>query len=233
MLIGRGAWSEGEHRARGACAGMEPIELSHVGLALSEIGDIRLRMGDLDGAAEAFTKATENAAPPQPGTALLLLARGDTAGAAASIGAALAEAGWNKLTRARLLPAQVDIALAGGDIATAREAVTELVELAATFASPAIQAAADRARGAALLAEGESDGALECLQRSADLWRDANAPYDRARTRALLARALLEQGQRNRAQGELQAARTTFESLGARLDLAGLAPTDAALAEPE
>lgn len=232
MLIGRGAWSEGEHRARGACAGMEPIELSHVGLALSEIGEIRLRMGDLEGAAEAFTKATESAAPPQPGTALLLLARGDTAGAAASISAALAEAGWNNLTRARLLPAQVDIALAGGDIATARVAVTELVELAAKFESPAIRAAADRAQGAALLADGDSDGALQCLQRAADLWRDANAPYDRARTRTLLAKALLEQGQRSRAQSELQAARTAFESLGARLDLAELAQFDAAPTNP-
>jgi len=232
ILIGRGAWSAGEQRARGACAGMEPFELVHVGLALSEIGEIRLRMGDLDGAAEAFTKASQNAAPPQPGIALLLLARGDTAGAAASIGGALAEAGWNKLTRARLLPAQVDIALAGGDIATARAAVTELVELAGMFASPAILAGADRARGATLLAEGDSAGALECLARAADLWRDANAPYDRARTRALLARALREQGERSRAQGELQGARTAFESLGARLDLAGLAQFDAALAEP-
>jgi len=230
ILIGRGAWSEGERRARGACAGMEPIELVHVGLALSEIGEIRLRMGDLEGAADAFEKATENAAPPQPGTALLLLARGDTAGAAASIGGALAEAGWNKLTRARLLPTQVDIALAGGDIATARAAVAELVELAGMFASPAILAAADRARGAALLADGDSASALECLQRAADLWRDANAPYDRARTRALLAKALLAQGERSRAQGELHAARTTFEPLGASLDLAGLAQLDAALA---
>ncbi len=227
ILIGRGAWSEGERRARSACAGMEPIELVHVGLALSEIGEIRLRMGDLEGAADAFAKATENAAPPQPGTALLLLAQGDAAGAAASIGAALAEAGWNKLTRARLLPAQVDIALAGDDIATARAAVAELGELAAVFASPAILAAADLARGTALLAEGDSAGALESLQRAADLWRDADAPYDRARTRALLARALLEQGERSRAKGELQAARTAFESLGARLDLARLAQFDA------
>jgi tetratricopeptide (TPR) repeat protein len=140
ILIGRGAWSEGERRARGACAGMEPFELVHVGLALSEIGEIRLRMGDLEGAAEAFAKASENAAPPQPGTALLLLARGDIAGAGASI--------------------------------------------------------------------------------------------DRAYTRALLARALFEQGERSRAQAELQCARTTFESLGARLDLAGLAPLAAALAAP-
>jgi DNA-binding SARP family transcriptional activator len=229
ILIGRGAWSEGELRARGACAGMEPIELSHVGLALSEIGEIRLRLGDLDGAAEAFAKASENAAPPQPGTALLLLARGDAAGAAVSIGGALAEAGWDRLARARLLPAQVEIALAGGDIATARSAATELAELAGVFASPAILAAATSAQGAILLAEGDAANAIERLTRSMDLWRDANAPYDRARTRALLARALLEQGDEGRARGEERAARTVFESLGARLDLIRLTEFKAAL----
>lgn len=190
ILVGRGAWAEGEVRARDACGGMEPFELTHVGLALSGIGEIRLRMGDLDGAAEAFSKATENAAPPQPGTALLLLARGDTAGAAASIGEALAEAGWNNLARARLLPAQVEIALADDDIATARSAVAELAELATVFASPAIPAAADSARGATLLAEGE----------------------------------------RSRGRGELHAARGTFESLGAALDLDRLAELDKAFA---
>jgi len=232
ILIGRGAWSEAEVCARDACAGMESIELTHVGLALSEIGEVRLRLGDLEGAAEAFAKATENAAPPQPGTALLLLARGDTSGAAASIGGALAEAGWNNLTRARLLPAQVEIALAADDILTARSAVSELAALAAVFASPAILAAADSSQGAALLADGDGAGAVESLRRAADLWRDANAPYDRARTRALLARALLEQGERSRAQGELHAARTAFESLGARIELARLAELDAAFANP-
>ena len=83
-----------------------------------------------------------------------------------------------------------------------------------------------------LLADGDGAGSVECLRRAADLWRDANAPYDRARTRALLATALLEQGERSRAQGELQAARTAFESLGARLDLARLAEFDAAFADP-
>jgi tetratricopeptide (TPR) repeat protein len=229
ILIGRGAWSEGEMRARGACAGMEPVELSHVGLALSEIGEIRLRMGDLDGAAEAFAKASENAAPPQPGTALLLLARGDVVGAAASIGGALAEAGWDRLARARLLPAQVEVALAAGDIATARSAATELAELASVYATPAILAAATSAQGAILLAEGDAANAIERLTRSMDLWRDANAPYDRARARALLARALLEQGDEGRARGEERAARTVFEALGARLDLIRLTEFKAAL----
>ncbi len=231
VLIGRGSWSEAELSARDACAGMEPIELVHVGLALSEIGEVRLRMGDLDGAAEAFAKASENAAPPQPGTALLLLARGDTAGAAASIGAALAEAGWNNLARARVLPAQVEIALAAGDITTARSAATELTELAALYASPGVRAAAETTHGAVLLADGDCARAVECLRRGADLWRDANAPYDRARARVLLAHALVRQDETNRAHGELQAARAAFESLGARLDLARIAEFDAAYAD--
>jgi tetratricopeptide (TPR) repeat protein len=226
LLIGRGAWSEAEAQARRASAGMEPIELAHVGHALSEIGEIRLRMGDLDGAAEVLATAAVNGAPPQPTTALLLLARGDTAAAAASISAALAEAGWNNLARARLLPAQVEIALADGDLSTARAAVAELTELALVFATPAIRAAADAARGALLFADGDATGAVECLRRSADLWREANAPYERARARALLARALSATGARSGAQGELQAARSAFESLGARLDLARLAAVD-------
>ena len=160
------------------------------------------------------------------------MAQGDTAGAAASIGAALAEVGWNNLARARLVPAQVEIALAADDIVTARSAVTELAELAAVFASPAIRASADMAQGAMHLAEGDGDEAVECLRRAADLWRDANAPYDRARTRVLLARAHLQQGETHRAQGELQTARTAFESLGARLELVRLAEFDAAFADP-
>ena len=77
-----------------------------------------------------------------------------------------------------------------------------------------------------LLADGDAAGAVDCLRRIADLWRDANAPYERARARALLARALQVQGESSRAQGELQAARSSFESLGAQLDLNRLAAFD-------
>ena len=130
------------------------------------------------------------------------------------------------LTIARLLPAQVEIALAADDGALARSAAAELAELAATFASPAIRASADAALGSVLLADGDAAGAVDCLRRSADLWRDAKAPYERARARALLARALQVQGESSRAQGELQAARSSFESLGAQLDLNRLAAFD-------
>ena len=123
------------------------------------------------------------------------------------------------------------IALGGDDLATARSAVSELAGLADVFASPAIRAAADTAQGAVLLADGDAAGAVECLSRSADLWRDANAPYERARARMLLARALHARGERSRAQGGLQAARSAFESLGAGLDLGRLAAFDTAVAD--
>jgi len=97
------------------------------------------------------------------------------------------------------------------------------------YATPAILAAATSAQGAILLAEGDAANAIERLTRSMDLWRDANAPYDRARTRAMLARALFEQGDESRARGEELAARTVFESLGARLDLIRLTEFKAAL----
>jgi hypothetical protein len=98
------------------------------------------------------------------------------------------------------------------------------------FASPAICAAADTAQGAVLLAGGDSATAAEHLRRGADLWHESNAPYERARTHALLARALHAQGETGRARGELEAARRAFESLGARLDLARLAAFESSVA---
>jgi hypothetical protein len=65
ILIGRGAWAEGERRARRACGAMEPMDLTHVGLALAEIGEIRLRRGDLPAAEEAFARAVQMGLPPR------------------------------------------------------------------------------------------------------------------------------------------------------------------------
>ena len=74
-------------------------------------------MGDLDAAAEAFDRAYEYGHDAQPGLALLQLARGEVADARRSIDRALVAAAGtggvaDRTTRARLLPAKVDIALA-------------------------------------------------------------------------------------------------------------------------
>ncbi|HKR48751.1 MAG TPA: AfsR/SARP family transcriptional regulator [Pseudonocardiaceae bacterium] len=217
ILISRGAWALAEQEARRACVGTQCFDLAHVGLAFASIGEVRLRIGDLAGAEDAFTKAEELGASSLPGKARLLLRRGCPNGAAALINAALAGDRSDRLSRSRLLPDQVTIALAANDLDTARGAVVELTELAQIYGSTALRAAAKAARGALALATGEDDP-LWPLQHSVELWQQAGSPYEGARARVLLATALERAGRPEPARVELAAAGVCFDSLGARLD---------------
>jgi DNA-binding SARP family transcriptional activator len=217
IMISRGAWVLAEQQARRACTRTQCFDLAHAGLAFANIGEVRLRMGDLVTAAEAFAKAEELGASPLPGRARLELLRGHPARAAALINAALAGEGWDRLSRARLLPDQVTIALAVDDLDTARAAATELSAAAQTYGSKALLAAAECARGELALATGEEDP-LRPLRRGIALWDEAWSPYESARARLLLATSLDRAGQREAARHERAAARACFERLGARLD---------------
>ena len=89
----RGRWSEAEQEARQACDELEQFGLlDAVGYAHYQVGEVRLRMGDLEAAAEAFDRAFEYGHDAQPGLSLLQLARGEVDEAAKSIGRALAVA---------------------------------------------------------------------------------------------------------------------------------------------
>ena len=63
---------------------------------------------------------------PQPALALIRLAQGNVKAAAEGDRAAVASETWDVWARARLLPAQIEIAVAAGDVARARTAVDEL-----------------------------------------------------------------------------------------------------------
>lgn len=229
LLVIGGAWALAEQLAHQACAATQHFELQHVGQAFASIGDVRLRFGDLAGAAEAFARAEERFASPLPGRARLELVRGHPAEAAALINAALEGDGWDRLARTRLLPDQVTIALANDDLDTARAAAIELAELAQIYGSKAMVAAAEAAHGALALATGEDDP-LPSLRRSVKLWHEAGAPYESAQAKVLLATALDRAGQPEAARVELAAARACFERLGARLDAEGAAKVAAELA---
>lgn len=217
IMVGRGAWVHAEQLARRACAGMECFDLLHVGLAFASIGEIRLRIGDLSGAEDAFTKAEELGACVLPGRARLQVLRGRPAAAAALVNSALAGEPWDRLGRTRLLPDQVSIALAVEDLDTARRAAAELAEAAQIYGSKALLAAAECARGELALAAGEGDP-VQLLRRSVALWGDAWAPYEAARVQVLLARALDCAGNAEAARHERAAAHACFERLGAWLD---------------
>lgn len=220
LLAVRGDWSRAESEARTACTEAERFDLAHTALASYEIGQVRLRSGDLDAAAAAFQRAHELGTIPQPGLALLQLERGDVTAAAASIRSAVGETAPETLRRARLLQPQAEIAAAAGDAATARAAADELARIAAVHGSTALKAAAESASGIASLAEGEPSTALGRLRQACRLWLEVDAPYDAARIRIHAAAALRALADRGSAGLELEAAQATFERLGARPDAA-------------
>jgi class 3 adenylate cyclase len=215
----RGAWVEAEEEARQACQELGSFNLlDFAGEGFYEVGEIRLRMGDLDAAEEAFRQAHELGKEPHPGRDLLRLARGKVDAAASGIEDALAEVP-DPLARVRLLPARVDVALAGGDLDRARASAEELRRIADEFETPFLQACAGAAAGSVRLAEGDHDGARSELRRALRQWQGADAPYEAARTRVLLAESARMAGDAEAALLELGAARSTFERLGAALDL--------------
>src|SRR5262245_16824083 len=159
----RGSCAEAEKEALGACEELRPYLRRELGWPLTELGRIRQRRGDLDGAEQAFLAAHENGWDPQPGLALIHLARGDGDAAAAAIRAALDHPSRvpskelppnTELRRAPLLDAAVEIEVAAGDVRRARRAADELSQIAATFESKALVASATVARARVQLAGG-------------------------------------------------------------------------------
>lgn len=216
ILALRGDWAEAEESARRGAEELRAFNrLYHVGEALYQIGAIRLRMGDLPAADDAFRQASELGRDPQPGMSVLALAEGRVDAAMASIRRALDEETASDLARGRLLPAFVQISLRSGDIDAAREAADELQAIAAKFDTPARRAASEFARGAVLLATGEAKEAARHLRLSIKWWNEVEAPYDAAQGRALLGRAIARQRDTEGAILELRAARAAFQKLGA------------------
>lgn len=197
-----------ERRSSGADAG----KASYRG------GELLRLQGALAEAEKAYHDASRLGCEPQPGLALLRLAQGRTDAAYTAIAQTLAgTTEW--VERVRLLPAQVEIALAAGDDARARDACAELEELAARYSSELLGAQAAQARGAVELAGGDTRDAVLMLRRAARLWQELEAPYEGARVRILLAQACRSLGDDESVALELQAARATFEQLGAAHDL--------------
>ncbi len=215
----RGAWVEAEQEARRACEELRDFNQSYAAESLYELGEIQLRMGDLAAAEDAFRQAHELGREPEPGLSMLRLAEGKVKTAAASIRRALAEDSPDRLHRAYLLPAQVEIAVAAGELEVAKTAATELEEIAKTYGVSALQARAAWARGIVQLAEGNATAAAQCLRRAQHLWQDVDCPYEVARARLALATAYRAEGDEEAAALEIKAARATFERLGATLDI--------------
>ena len=224
----RGQWLEAEAEAQQASVELAGFIPAAAGMALYRIGEIRLRRGDLSEAEEALVRAHALGAHVEPALSLLRLAQGRVQVAADGIREAIERPSrtpsWHAppgsaLYRMPLLRAQVEIALAAGDEATARQAVEQLESIASEFRVAALSAATTGARGLLQLRTAPAAEAARSLRDAVEAWTDLDAPYEAARARMALAEALAAGGQPDRGAMELSAARSAFEQLGAVLEL--------------
>jgi ATP/maltotriose-dependent transcriptional regulator MalT len=216
----QGAWADALAEARRASEQhAKGVDEHPSGAAFYLQGEILRLRGELEAAEEAYRSASGAGAEPHPGLGLLWLARGRMRAAAAAIGRALDETG-DPLARARLLPARIEILLAGRDHEGARAACGELAEIAARFHTDALQATAAQAQGALALAAGNPREALVELRVAWKEWQALEFPHAAARARELLGLACRALGDRAGGRMELEAARAAYEALGARPDVA-------------
>ena len=216
-----GAWADALDAAKMAADRFDQGVLNQLasGRARYRQGEIHRLRGDLDAAEEAFLKASARGYEPQPGLALLRLEQGDSATAAAAIRRVLRET-VQRLPRARLLPAFVEIMLAAGELADASAASTELDDIARLQGTSMLRAQATYAAGSVSLAGDDPAGALISLRQALGLWLGLAAPYEVARTRTLIALACRALADVETATMELDAAQSSFGAIGARTEAA-------------
>ncbi len=222
VLQMRGEWERAEEEARRACAELDGVNTYNAALSFREIGEIRRRLGDLEGAAAAYRAAADLGLAPQPGLALVRLAEGKVAVAARMIQQALCEVGPHDLARAKLLPAAVQIGVAADDFDAARSASDELDRIVRVYGTSVLEASAATSRGRLLLGEGDLANAHASLLRALRGWQALAVPYEVATTQVLLGETARRAGDDEEASACFTAAGAIFERLGAVLDIVRL-----------
>ena len=218
VLRHHGRWPEAHGQARQARAEVAGVEVLHEGMALTELGELHRCKGEVALAEQEFSEAYEKGWPPQPGMALLRLRTGDLDGATQVIGRAVEWSADEPSSLVRLLPAQVEIAIAAGDDEVVEAAAARLAEVASALGSSTAAAANASVAGLREWKRGNLTEAAHHLRLSVRGWQQVRSPYETAQARMRLASVLVEVGDAESAELELTAARRTFEVLGATPD---------------
>ena len=214
LLRLRGDLLAAEEQASLAAEELEGFLFDVAGEAYYELGEVYLRRGALERAESHVRRSACPGRTPQPGLALLRLEQGDRDAARAMIEGALAEPGVSRLERAKLLPAMIEISVAGGELDAGDDAAGELERIIQTYTSPPLVAAAALGRGQLELVWGRGKEALVERHRARRIWTEIELPFELARTRTLLARAYSQLGEPVAAELEEHAAQATLRRIG-------------------
>ncbi len=224
LIAAEGDWDVVEHELGDRSADLVGAHGWLAGEGYYALGEVRRLRGDADGARTAYDRSEELGRDPQPGRALLLRDEGRPDDALAQLRVALAE--QDRLGRAGMLPAAVDLALESGDRAYAASLVDELAETAARYGTAGLRARTDVAAAALRLVDGAPAAAVPLLEDAAQVYREQRYRYASAVVHERLATAYRALGDHPRAEAEEATAVAIYRRLGAGPDLARLTPRD-------
>jgi ATP/maltotriose-dependent transcriptional regulator MalT len=190
ICMWRGTWLEAEEELSAASQELAASRPAMTGDALVRLADLRRRQGRLGEAGELLEQAGEQG--------LALLGRAELAFDRNDLRAAAEQAARylrhvpapNRTERAAGLELSVRALTCLADWDGAKTALAELSSIAAVVATPPLRAALSFAAGYLALGTGGADAARQHLEDAVDLFLQSGAPFEVARARTELARAL-------------------------------------------
>ncbi len=219
MLGLRGDWRAAHSEARKASEELKSW-LPIAGEAWYQIGEIRLRQGELDLAEVAFEQAHELGREPFPGIAELRRLQGEPGQARSLMDVALSGRSLDDPARASLLPTRILIAIDLQDLESAAADLDLLADIASRYPSLVLSATISELRASVSLASLDLDTAVTLARDAIRDWSSVGFPYETARCRLTLARSYLATGSLPSAQLELGSAKSAFTRLGANARVA-------------
>jgi DNA-binding NarL/FixJ family response regulator len=219
VCMWRGTWLEAEQELTAATDELAASRPAMTADGLVRLAELRRRQGRLVEAAAMFQQA-EHHPLAALGRAELAFDRGDLRAAADAAERYLRRVpSHNRTDRVVALDLLVRALAGAGEVASAKTALAELNGIAALVATKPLAASASLAAGYVALAEGQADDSRRHLEDAVDLFLQSGAPFEVARARIELARALAALGRTEAARDEAQRAIDLLAELRAELDL--------------
>ena len=219
ICMWRGTWLEAEQEL---IAAGEELAASRPAMspdAIVRLAELRRRQGRLAEAASLFDQAGSHGLAIL-GRAELAFDRGDMRAAAEHIDRYLRRVPTqNRTDRATGLELLVRAHAGAGNIEGAETALAELAGIAAVVTTAPLKASTSLASGWLAMAAHEPDTARRHFEDAVDLFLQSNAPYEVARARIELARALAALGRVDDAVIESQRAIGGLTELKAELEI--------------
>jgi len=219
ICMWRGTWLEAEQELVAATEELAASRPAMQADGLVRLAELRRRQGRLVEAATLFEQAEPHGLAVL-GRAELAFDRGDMRAAAELAARYLRRVPThNRTDRAAGLDLLVRAQVGAGDLDAARTAAAELTAIVGLVGTLPLKGASSLASGYMAMGAKDLDEARRCLEDAVDIYLECGAPYEVARSRIELARALAALDQIDSAQEELLRAIDLLSELKAELEI--------------